>query len=84
MSPDHGMPEMHTTSSFDAEVLQMDVQEVLSALCLECATRRIRLESFMTDGDNLNTGEISAARFRSALGRSSLMVTELQVKSVFA
>ena len=76
---DMGKPEAHTTTSVDDVVEQTDVNEVLDELCRQLAASRIRLIDFLTDGDKLRSGEISTARFRSALGRSGLTVQEIQV-----
>lgn len=54
---------------------------MLDALRRQMAKGRIRLHDFLTDGDKLRKGEISKARFRSALGRAGVTATlaDLQV-----
>lgn len=54
----------------------VDVVEVIDDLVRQLAARRARLQDFLTDGDKLRSGEISTARFKSALGRAGLTLTE--------
>lgn len=53
-------------------------------LVRQLGARRARLEDFLTDGDKLRSGEISAARFRSALGRAGLALTQDSLDSLCA
>ena len=48
---------------------------VVADIVAQMKARRIRLHDFLTDGDKLRSGEISGARFRSALGRAGLTLT---------
>ena len=54
----------------------VDVVAVIDDLVSQLAARRARLQDFLTDGDKLRSGEISIARFKSALGRAGLTLTE--------
>ena len=52
-----------------------DAATVVDDIVAQMRARRIRLHDFLTDGDKLRSGEISGARFRSALGRAGLTLT---------
>ena len=52
-----------------------DAATVVDDIVAQMRARRIRLHDFLTDGDKLRSGEISGARFRSAIGRAVLTLT---------
>ena len=62
----------------------VDVDRVVDDLVTQLAARRARLQDFLTDGDKLRSGEISIARFKSALGRAGLTLTEATLVALVA
>lgn len=58
------------------------VEGVLAELCVQLRAKRGRLLDFFKDGDTLGTGELSHFKFRSALGRAGLDVSDDMFKQL--
>jgi Ca2+-binding EF-hand superfamily protein len=55
---------------------------LLSELRRQLNAKRIRIKEFIVEGDKLRTGEITVAKFHTALNRSGCVVTEADVQAL--
>lgn len=55
---------------------------LLAELRRQLSAKRIRIKEFIVEGDKLRTGEITVAKFHTALNRSGCVLTEADVQAL--
>lgn len=55
---------------------------LLAELRRQLSAKRIRIKEFIVEGDKLRTGEITVAKFHTAINRSGCVVTEADVQAL--
>merc|ERR1711865_657632 len=60
----------------------VQVPDILRDLKEEIAAKRIRLKDFMAEGDRLRLGEVSKAKFRTALARAGLELEDHELAAL--
>lgn len=61
-----------------------DVQALVAEIRRQLSARRIRIKEFVTEGDKLRSGEITVAKFHTALNRSGCVLDASDVKTLSA
>lgn len=59
-----------------------DVTQLLAELQRQLRTRRVRLKDFVAEGDKLRAGEITIAKFHTALNRSGCVLDAADVRTL--
>lgn len=59
-----------------------DLGPLLAELRRQMTAKRIRMKEFIVEGDKLRSGEITVAKFHTALNRSGLVLSEADVQSL--
>lgn len=75
---------IHSASDSSTNVLsnQMDVEEVLSKIRRIMSSKRMRLTDFLSEGDKLRTGEVSLAKFHTALNRLGIQLSKAELSAL--
>lgn len=68
--------DLHTTFT--------NVEQLLAELRRQLSARRVRIKEFVTEGDKLRSGEITVAKFHTALNRSGCVLDASDVKTLSA
>uniref|UniRef100_K3W5D1 Uncharacterized protein n=1 Tax=Globisporangium ultimum (strain ATCC 200006 / CBS 805.95 / DAOM BR144) TaxID=431595 RepID=K3W5D1_GLOUD len=69
------MRDLHTSLMIDVSPLIAEIRRQLNA-------RRVRIKEFVTEGDKLRSGEITVAKFHTALNRSGCVLDAADVNTL--